>query len=86
MCETRVRKGGTAYQAMLFGEHMHGASLPPADACLLAEQFGHDLLGGHIFAERMDMVSVGGADIVFTCQQSYNSCGHSFLHSQVAHH
>ena len=46
------------HQAMLCREHVHRASLPSADACLLAKQLCHDVFGWHILAQCVDVISV----------------------------
>ena len=52
------------HKSMLFGEHVHGASLTSTDASLLAKQLSHDFSSGHVLAQCMDVISVGGAHIV----------------------
>lgn len=48
-----------AHQVVLGREHVHGATLAPADACLLAKQLGHDLPRGHILAQGVHVITVG---------------------------
>ena len=45
-------------------------SLPAADAGLLAEQLGHDLAGGNVLRQRVDVVPVGRADVVGLLQEA----------------
>ena len=68
-----------AYKAVLLREHMHGASLTSADACFLAKQFCHDLTSWHVFAQCMDVVSIGGANIVILFQVSDHTSRDCFL-------
>lgn len=53
---------------------MHGATLAPADACLLAEQLCHDFASWNVLAERMHMVTVCGADVVSPPQVPDHAC------------
>ena len=68
-----------AHQAVLLGEHMHGATLAPADARLLAKQLRHDLPGGHILAKGVHVIAVGGADVILPSQLPDDASGDGFL-------
>lgn len=43
---------------------MHGASLPSADAGLLAKELCHDASAWDALAERVHVITIGGADEV----------------------
>ena len=43
---------------------MHGASLAAACAGLFAEKLGHDLASGDTLGQSVDVITVGGADVI----------------------
>ena len=66
-------------QVFFLGKEVHGAALAAAEAGDLAEQFGHQQIGGNPAGQRDAVIAVGGGDVVILADGRQHPHGQRLL-------